>query len=544
MELFGFEIKKRLDKNRKEPEKKLQSFAPPYEDEGVTAIQAGGYYGQYYDIDGTSVQDDKELILKYRAAAEQPECDSAIDDIVDESIVSGETGAPIDLDLDNLAYTDDVKRKIKNEFDYILKLYKFNEHGADYFRRWYVDGKIYFHIVVDTDNPKLGIQELRYVDPITMRKIREVSTETDKFTGAIINEVEEEYFIYQEDDNNSNTVTTVNTNVGGDITSGLKVSADAMIYVTSGLMDSSRKKVLSHLHKSIKLVNQLRMMEDSLVVYRVSRAPERRIFYIDVGNLPKGKAEEYVRNMMSQYRNKIVYDATTGEVRDDRRHQSMMEDFWLPRREGGRGTEITTLPGGQNLSEIDDILFFQKKLYKALNVPIGRLEQDAGFQFGRATEVSRDEVKFQKFVDRLRQRFSYVILNALKTQLILKGIIAEEDWDEMSEELSIDYLKDNYFSELKEFEILKDRIDVAGQLEGFVENGYYSKEWIRKNVFKQSDEDIDQIDKQRAEEKKEADDGDLGDLGGGEEPQVEEPPTEEPPTEEPIDDEPTEELPT
>jgi hypothetical protein len=544
MELFGFEIKKRLDKNRKEPEKKLQSFAPPYEDEGVSVVQAGGYYGQYYDIDGTSVQDDKELILKYRAAAEQPECDSAIDDIVDESIVSGETGAPIDLDLDTLAYTDDVKRKIKNEFDYILKLYKFSEHGADYFRRWYIDGKIYFHIVVDTENPKLGIQELRYVDPISMRKIREVSTETDKFTGAVLNEVEEEYFIYSQDDSDGNTVMSGNNNVGGDITSGLKVSTDAMIYVTSGLMDASRKKVLSHLHKSIKLVNQLRMMEDSLVVYRVSRAPERRIFYIDVGNLPKGKAEEYVRNMMSQYRNKIVYDATTGEVRDDRRHQSMMEDFWLPRREGGRGTEITTLPGGQNLSEIDDILFFQKKLYKALNVPVGRLEQDAGFQFGRATEVSRDEVKFQKFVDRLRQRFSYVILDALKTQLILKGIIAEEDWEEMSEELSIDYLKDNYFSELKEFEILKDRIDVAGQLEGFVENGYYSKEWIRKNVFKQSDEDIDQIDKQRAEEKKEDDDGGLGDLGGGEEPPTEEPQTEEPPAEEPIDDEPTEELPT
>jgi len=507
MEIFGFEIKKRLDKNRQDPEdkKQLKSFAPPYEDEGVSNIAAGGYYGQYYDIDGTTVESDKELIIKYRQAAEQPECDSAIDDIVDESIVSAEVGASIQLNLDDLNYTDDIKRKIQNEFDHILKLLKFNEYGADFFRRWYVDGKIYFHIVVDSDNPKDGIQELRYVDPIHMRKVREISKDTDKLTGALINEVEEEYFIYAPEPYSAESGSQTSSYSSTTMDAGLKVSPDAMIYVTSGLMDSSRKKVLSHLHKAIKLVNQLRMMEDALVVYRVARAPERRIFYIDVGNLPKGKAEEYVRNMMSQYRNKIVYDATNGEVRDDRRHQSMMEDFWLPRREGGRGTEITTLPGGQNLGEIEDIVFFQRKLYKSLNVPIGRLESEAGFQFGRATEVSREEVKFQKFVDRLRQRFSYVVLDALKTQLVLKGIIADEDWEEMSEELSVDYIKDNYFSELKEFEILNERINVAGNLETFVEAGYYSKEWIRKNIFKQTDDEIEQIDKQRADEKKEED---------------------------------------
>ena len=530
MEIFGFEIKKRLDKNRQDPAetKQLKSFAPPYEDEGVSNIAAGGYYGQYYDIDGTSVESDKELILKYRHAAEQPECDSAIDDIVDEAIVSAEIGASVKLNLDDLNYTDDVKRKIQNEFDHIIKLLKFNEYGTDFFRRWYIDGKIYFHILVDSDNPKEGIQELRYVDPIHMRKVREISKDTDKLTGAVINEVEQEYFIYSPEpySSTSNQGSQTSSYSSTTMDAGLKVSPDAMVYVTSGIMDASRKKVLSHLHKSIKLVNQLRMMEDALVVYRVARAPERRIFYIDVGNLPKGKAEEYVRNMMSQYRNKIVYDASTGAVRDDRRHQSMMEDFWLPRREGGRGTEITTLPGGQNLGEIEDILFFQKKLYKSLNIPIGRLESDAGFQFGRATEVSREEVKFQKFVNRLRQRFSYVMLDALKTQLILKGIIADEDWNEMSEELSIDYIKDNYFSELKEFEILNERTSVAGNLEALVEAGYYSKEWIRKNILKQTDEEIEQIDKQRADEKKEEEgalDAEAGDIEGGEEPPAEEP---------------------
>ena len=354
MEIFGFEIKRRLQKADPTPEEenKLKSFVPKYDDEGTMTVAAGGYYGQYYDIDGTQASTDKDLILKYRGAAEQPECDTAIDDIVDEAICSGLDGAPVELNLDDLNYEEGIKEKIKTEFNYITRLLEFNEHGSELFRRWYIDGKIYFHIVVDTDNPKLGIQELRPIDPIYMRKVREIQTETDKLTGVKVSETVDEYYIYSESEHTASITTTQAIDMG------VKIAPEAIATATSGIMDATRTKVLSHLHKSIKLVNQLRMLEDALVIYRISRAPERRIFYIDVGNLPKGKAEEYVRNMMSQYRNKIVYDSTSGEVRDDRRHKSMLEDFWLPRREGGRGTEITTLPGGENLGQIDDILFF------------------------------------------------------------------------------------------------------------------------------------------------------------------------------------------
>lgn len=500
MEIFGYEIKKRLDVNTKpESEKNLKSFVPKYDDEGISTVAAGGYYGQYYDLDGTDVANDKELILKYREAAEQPECDSAIDDIIDESICSGLTGAPVKIDMDNLTYEDNIKEKISNEFDHVVKLLEFNENGADLFRRWYIDGKIYFHTVVDSENPQSGIQELRFIDPIHMRKVREIKTETDPVTGATVNETADEYFIYAEESPNTTALSTTEQ--------GLKIAPEAIIYVTSGVMDSTRKKVLSHIHKSIKLVNQLRMLEDALVIYRISRAPERRIFYIDVGNLPKGKAEEYVRNMMSQYRNKIVYDSSTGEVRDDRRHKSMLEDFWLPRREGGKGTEISTLPGGDNLGNIEDVVFFQKKLYKSLNVPLSRLESDTGFNIGRATEINREEVKFQKFIDRLRSRFSHVFMHALKTQLMLKGIIAEEDWDIIKEDISIDFVKDNYFSELKEFEVMKDRLDMVNQIEPLVEQGYYSKKWIRKNILQQTDDEVEIISKQIADENAESEQG-------------------------------------
>ena len=498
MEIFGFEIKRRLQKADPTPgeENKLKSFVPKYDDEGTMTVAAGGYYGQYYDIDGTQASTDKDLILKYRGAAEQPECDTAIDDIVDEAICSGLDGAPVELNLDDLNYEEGIKEKIKTEFNYITRLLEFNEHGSELFRRWYIDGKIYFHIVVDTDNPKLGIQELRPIDPIYMRKVREIQTETDKLTGVKVSETVDEYYIYSESEHTASITTTQAIDMG------VKIAPEAIATATSGIMDATRTKVLSHLHKSIKLVNQLRMLEDALVIYRISRAPERRIFYIDVGNLPKGKAEEYVRNMMSQYRNKIVYDSTSGEVRDDRRHKSMLEDFWLPRREGGRGTEITTLPGGENLGQIDDILFFQKKLYKSLNVPLSRLESDTGFNVGRATEINREEVKFQKFIDRLRNRFSYIFLNALETQLKLKGIIAEDDWQNMKEDISIDFIKDNYFSELKEFEVMKDRVEMANDLQDYV-GKYYSQQWIRKNIFGQSEDEIDQIDKQIADEGKE-----------------------------------------
>jgi len=503
MELFGFEIKRRINRGEDETEEQesnIKSFVPPVSDEGVTTVSAGGYFGQYYDIDGMDGGNtDREMIFKYRAAAEQPETDNAIDDIINEAITASNVGTPMSLNLDDLEFEEELKRKILNEFDTVCNLFKIQEFGSDYFRKWYVDGRIYFHIVIDSNNPKEGIKDLRYVDPVNMRKVREVKKEVDKLTGVTVEENAEEYFVYSEDA----TTNHISSSASADTISGIKVAPEAILYQTSGLMDSSRSKVLSHLHKSIKIINQLRMLEDALVIYRISRAPERRIFYIDVGNLPKGKAEEYVRNMMSQYRNKIVYDASSGEVRDDRRHKSMLEDFFLPRREGGRGTEITTLPGGENLGQIDDILFFQKKLYKSLNVPLSRLDAESGFQVGRATEINREEVKFNKFIQRLRKRFSSLLIDALRTQLILKGVINEDDWQGISESIYVDFLKDNYFAELKEFEIMRDRFDMMSQAESLVEQGYYSKEWARKKILGQDDQEIDMIDKQIADEKAE-----------------------------------------
>ena len=516
MEIFGYEIKRRFNKGEENDSPSLEkqtvkSFVPPIDDGGVSTIAAGGYYGQYYDLGENVGSSEKDLINKYRTAAEQPEADNAIDDIVNEAIAAGDIGSLVSLNVDDLEYETDVKRKILNEFDNVYNLFNFTEYGSDFFRKWYIDGKIYFHIVVDSANPKAGIQDLRYIDPIYMKKVREVKKNVDKLTGVTIEETSDEYYVYSDQDASA----AINTNNSENI-SGIKVAEEAIIYVTSGIMDSSRQKVLSHLHKSVKVINQLRMLEDALVIYRISRAPERRIFYIDVGNLPKGKAEEYVRNMMSQYRNKIVYDASNGEVRDDRRHKSMLEDFFLPRREGGRGTEITTLPGGENLGQIDDILFFQKKLYKSLNVPLSRLESETGFQVGRATEINREEVKFHKFISRLRQRFSHVFLGALKTQLILKGIINEDDWPGISENIFVDYQKDNYFAELKEFEILRDRMEVMSQLEPYIEAGYYSKEWARRNILGQDDQEIEMIDKQIADEQSEGENEDeFNDLSAG-----------------------------
>ena len=501
MELFGLEIKRRFDKNRDDSpsQNTLKSFVPPTDEEGgVTTVAAGGYFGQYYDLDGSRGSSERDMIIKYREAAEQPETDNAIDDIVNEAIVTNDIGSPVSLNVDDLDYTDEVKKKVVNEFENVTKMLKFKEYGGELFRKWYVDGKIYFHMIVDSSAPKEGIKELRYIDPIYMRKVREVNKEVDKLTGITVAETVDEFFVYNDIDMTSAT-TVSNMGSGGETLHGVKVAKEAIVYVTSGIMDSTRSKVMSHLHKSLKLINQLRMLEDALVIYRISRAPERRIFYIDVGNLPKGKAEEYVRNMMSQYRNKIVYDSNSGEVRDDRRHKSMLEDFFLPRREGGRGTEITTLPGGENLGQIDDILFFQKKLYKSLNVPLSRLESESGFQVGRATEINREEVKFQKFIDRLRQKFSYIFLTALKTQLVLKGIIVEEDWDSIEENIYVDYQKDNYFSELKEFEILRDRFEILSQMDEYV-GKYYSKEWVRKNILQQDDIEIEQQNQQIADE--------------------------------------------
>jgi len=491
MELFGYQITKKVGAKEDKKEKEVVSFAPKPEDDGVAAtVAAGGYYGQYVDLDGTATSSDRDLIVKYREASQQPECDSAISDIVDAAIASAHQSAPAKLDLTDLDLSDNIKKEITEEFNNVLSLYKFNKQGEGLFKKWYVDGRIYFHVIIDDKNPKRGIIELRPVEALFMKKVKEIKKITDAKTDVAIQKVVNEYYVYSEDYSGVGAgVVGKQTREG---TSGVKISKEAIINVTSGLLDATQKRVVSYLHKALKPVNQLRMMEDSLVMYRYSRAPERRIFYIDVGNLPKGKAEEYVQGIMNKYRNKLVYDAATGDIKDDRRHMSMLEDFWLPRREGGRGTEITTLPGGENLGQIDDILFFQKKLYKTLNVPLTRLESDDSFNLGRASEISRDEVKFQKFIDRIRKKFANIIIEALRIQLILKGVITESDWNDMSEKLNVDFLEDNYFAELKEFEIMRERLEMASQMEDLV-GKFVSKKYVRQTILKQSDEDIERL---------------------------------------------------
>jgi hypothetical protein len=507
MELFGYQITKKVGSKELKKEKEVVSFAPKPEDDGVSStVAAGGYYGQYVDLDGTASSNDRDLIIKYREAAQQPECDSAISDIVDAAIASANNGAPAELILNDLDQPDSIKKKIAEEFDNVLSLYKFNKTGENLFRKWYIDGRVYFHVIIDEKNPKRGILELRPIESLFMKKIKEVKKVTDTKTDVAIQKVVNEYYVYSEDYSGSGAGVVGSGSQGS--VSGVKISKEAIINVTSGLLDATQKRVVSYLHKALKPVNQLRMMEDSLVMYRYSRAPERRIFYIDVGNLPKGKAEEYVQGIMNKYRNKLVYDAQTGDIKDDRRHMSMLEDFWLPRREGGRGTEITTLPGGENLGQIDDILFFQKKLYKTLNVPITRLDSEDSFNLGRASEISRDEVKFQKFIDRIRKKFSNILIEALRIQLILKGIISQSEWEEIVEDISIDFLEDNYFAELKENEILKERIDMLDSLSDHI-GKFYSTKWIRNNILRQTDEDIDRINKEISSEGDDREDGDI-----------------------------------
>lgn len=475
--LFGFEIKR---KGQEKEDAKKQSFVAPQDADGSSYVQAGGYFGQYLDTEGVTDQaSEGDLIRRYREIAMHPECDAAIEDIINEAIVSDSDSAPVDIILDDLDQPDTIKDQIKEEFDNIISLLQFNNYGHEIFRKWYVDGRVYYHILIDEKQPKRGIIELRPIDATRMTKVKQLNQEKDEKTGVTLIKDVEEYYMYRD-------AGLAKTN------QGIKISKDAIQYTTSGLLDSSRKKVLSYLHKAIKPVNQLRMMEDSLVIYRLARAPERRIFYIDVGNLPKGKSEEYLRGIMNQYRNKLVYDASTGEIKDDRKHMSMLEDFWLPRREGGRGTEITTLPGGENLGQIDDIIYFQKKLYKSLNVPSNRLEQEAQFSLGRSTEISRDEVKFQKFINRLRKKFSWMFLDLLKTQLILKGIISEQDWATFKEDIVIDFIQDSAFAELKDNEIMRERIGLLTEMDQYV-GQYFSKEWIRKNVLMQTDDDIERM---------------------------------------------------
>ena len=490
LKLFGFELK-RARKPEQEKEK-LNSIVPKTDEDGAGYVTASGaHYGQYIDIEGNQAKDNADLIKKYRGVSEHPEVDAAIEDIVNESISAFEFESSVEINLDNIEASDKIKKIITDEFDDICSMLNFNENAHDIFRSWYVDGRLYHHLVVNESNLKAGIQEIRPIDSAKIRKVKQVKKKKDPVTGANIVESVDEYYIYQEKP--------------GQQTSGVKLSNDSVSYVTSGLLSADRKKVVSHLHKALKPINQLRMMEDSLVIYRLARAPERRIFYIDVGNLPRGKSEQYMKDIMARYRNKLVYDADTGQIRDDRKHMSMLEDFWLPRREGGRGTEISTLPGGENLGQIDDIIYFQKRLYRSLNVPINRLEQEAQFSLGRSTEISRDELKFQKFIDRLRKRFSMLFLEILKKQLIMKGLITEDDWNEWKNDLVVDYIRDNHFTELKDAELLRERLQTLDQVSQYV-GEYFSKEWVMKNVLMFNDDDIKQVAQQSSEEEPTQDD--------------------------------------
>ena len=486
-ELFGFQITRANQKAKDGGTP--QSFTVPTADDGTTTISAGGYFGSYLDQEG-GAKNEEELIRRYREIAIYPEVDTAIDDIVNEAIVADERDQSVSLSLDNLNLSQKIKSKIRDEFDEILKLLQFEEKGHDIFKRWYIDGRVYYHKVINPDQPRLGLTELRYIDPRKIRKVREIKKQRSNKTGVEMTQKVNEWYVY-----NEKGMTTPNSNMG------IKITTDAISYCTSGVIDQNKNVVLSYLHKAIKPVNQLRMIEDAVVIYRIVRAPERRIFYIDVGNLPKIKAEQYLKDVMARYRNKLVYDASTGEMRDDRKHMSMLEDFWLPRREGGRGTEITTLPGGQNLGEIQDVQYFQKRVYKALHVPISRMEQDNGFNLGRSAEITRDEVKFSKFVQRLRKRFTGLFHDLLKTQLVLKGIITIEDWDAIKSHIQYDFLKDGHFAELKNAELLKERLLLANEVTPYV-GKYFSVEFLRKNVLRQTDEEIEEIDRQIANEVK------------------------------------------
>jgi len=487
MNLFGYEITKKIDAGEsKKQTPELQSFANPMDSEGTSYVSAvgggAGFNTQILDLDSHSSGSEKDLIKKYRQTAAQPECDIAINDILNQAIVS-DTESPVNLVLDKVDLPDKIKTSIKNEFESVLNLLDFNFSGHDIFRRWYIDGKLYYHLLVDNDNLKGGIQEVRMVDPLNIKKVKEVKRKLDKNSGVETSSLSKEYYVYSESSDS------------GLKNNALKIDPNSIVYTPSGMLDEYGKFSISYLHKSIKLVNQLRVMEDSLVIYRISRAPERRIFYIDVGNLPKGKAEEYVQGIMSKYRNKLVYDATSGEISDDRKTMSMLEDFWLPRREGGKGTEITTLPGGENLSQIDDILFFQKKLYKSLNVPVGRLEEDNAFSVGRASEITRDEVKFQKFINRLRLKFSTLFIDMLKVQCLLKGIVTKDEWPQIRENVEIDYSEDNYFTELKNFEIMRERMAMLQDVEDYV-GKYFSKSWVRSNVLNMTEDDVEKLEKE------------------------------------------------
>ena len=476
-ELFGYKISKSKE------EEGGTSFTAPTSDDGAVDIAGGGFGASYLNTDGRE-KTDLDLIRRYRDIAQQSECDTAIEDIINEGIVANERDIAVQIVLDNIPYSSKIKKTITEEFDEVLRLLKFEQKGHDLFRRWYVDGRIYFHKIIDQKTPRKGITELRYIDATKIKKVRKIEKEKDVKTGVDKIKKVQEFFLYNEKGLGSTGASQ-----------GIQIHPDAITYVPSGVIDGNGGRVLSYLHKAIKPVNQLRMVEDSLVIYRISRAPERRIFYIDVGNLPKVKAEQYLKDVMNRYRNKLVYDATTGEVRDDRNHMSMLEDFWLPRREGGRGTEITTLPGGQNLGEIDDIVYFQRKLFRSLNVPISRLEAESQFTLGRSTEITRDELKFTKFVQRIRKKFVPLFTDILKTQLLLKGVISPDDWKNIQEHIQYDFLADGHFAELKEAELLNDRINTLNQVEAYI-GTFFSKTWVQKNVLRLTEIEIEEMQKE------------------------------------------------
>ena len=496
--LFGFSIEETQNKSDG-----IISPVPKNNEDGVDNYIASGFYGQYVDIEG-AYRSEHELIKRYREMALHPEADGAIEDVVNEAIVSDLYDSPVEVELSNLNASESIKKKIREEFRYIKELMDFDKKSHEIFRNWYIDGRLYYLKVIDQKNPQEGLKDLRYIDPMKIKYVRQEKKNTDRNLGnlrisgnkgdeAVPNPKFDEYYIYTM---KPNYPTGMVAQAGKGST---KIAKDAITYCTSGLVDRNKNRVLSYLHKAIKALNQLRMIEDSLVIYRLSRAPERRIFYIDVGNLPKVKAEQYLKEVMSRYRNKLVYDAQTGEVRDDRKFMSMMEDFWLPRREGGRGTEISTLPGGQNLGELTDIEYFQKKLYRALGIPESRIAAEGGFNLGRSSEILRDELKFAKFVGRLRKRFANMFNDMLKTQLILKNIVTPEDWEKMEDHIQYDFLYDNQFAELKETEMIQGRLGNLAQIEPYI-GKYYSTEFVRKRVLRQTDQEIEEIDMQIEDE--------------------------------------------
>jgi hypothetical protein len=484
MNIFGFEI------TREKPQPTEKSFVAPSDDGGVESIRAGGYYGTYLDIEGIA-NTESELIKRYRDIALMADVDAAIEDVVNDAIANLNDEVPLKLNLDKTGLSVNIQKKITDEFNYILRVLHFNDRAQDYFRRWYIDGRLVFHKVIDTARPQDGIKDIRYIDPRKITKIKEIKKEKNENGVSFVKEVEE-FFLFNE---KGVTDKPGQYKPAADSNSALKITKDAIVYCASGLVDQDKNIPLSYLHKAIRPANQLRMMENAAVIYRITRAPERRIFYVDVGNLPSGRAEQYLKDIMDRYRNKLVYDANTGEVRDDKKFMSMLEDFWLPRREGSQGTQIDTLPAGQNLGEIGDIEYFQKKLYQALNVPVSRLEQSAGLNFGRSAEINRDELKFAKFVAKLRRKFSTMFEDLLKTQLVLKNIMTEEDWNDIKDTIIYNFSQDAYYTESKNQEIMRSRFEVLQGASSFI-GSLFSKEYVQKNILMLTDEQLEEINMQ------------------------------------------------